>query len=339
MKRWLGSIKLLIKDPFLLCRFCYDKRHSKLYTALHIRTANGSPCSERFEDIRHIIGRLSHTMKATKILISASQRLPHLFDDCKVVRARSPPPSSPPLKERNPGLADVVGRMLSNPAEIDSYRHALQELDYKYKLSPQLQEACIDPNWKPRVHAELILLDLFWTRKLDFVEGDKYIGCSKPACYCCYHYIKFHPGKFEIPSCHNNSWPKWKPPEIYDPANKPLIKSREHILNAMVKDMRTDALTQIMDRRGPNRKPPDSLTEISSVRLENLHLSGFETQFDEPEVDDSSGNEAELGSENEQAKSFSGRTSGTGSESDQQVENEDESDEDENEGGVSLAAP
>ncbi|PMD30803.1 hypothetical protein L207DRAFT_612083 [Hyaloscypha variabilis F] len=76
--------------------------------------------------------------------------------------------------------------------------------DRLHQLSPKLREECQKKTWRPRVHAELILLDLFWSQNLEFVENDKYIGCSKPACYCCYHYITVHPGRFVPPACHNN---------------------------------------------------------------------------------------------------------------------------------------
>jgi hypothetical protein len=33
-----------------------------------------------------------------------------------------------------------------------------------------------------RVHAELLIVDFFSRKKLEFVDGDKYVGCSKPAC-------------------------------------------------------------------------------------------------------------------------------------------------------------
>lgn len=53
-----------------------------------------------------------------------------------------------------------------------------------------------------RVHGELLVLDYFSRKKLEFVDDDKYIGCSKPACYFCYKWISLHHGGFSLPASH-----------------------------------------------------------------------------------------------------------------------------------------
>ncbi|KUJ09327.1 uncharacterized protein LY89DRAFT_555967, partial [Mollisia scopiformis] len=117
--------------------------------------------------------------------------------------------------------------------------------------------------WRPKVHAELLVLDHFWTQSLEFLDGDRFIACSKPACYCCYHYIAAHPGRFEVPPSHNNCWIRWRAPDIFDSTRQDLLKTREDILNAMAKKIRIEVLEQIRERRGPRANRPDSLTEIS----------------------------------------------------------------------------
>ncbi|KAL4900922.1 hypothetical protein BDW74DRAFT_182251 [Aspergillus multicolor] len=53
-----------------------------------------------------------------------------------------------------------------------------------------------------RVHAELQIVDYFSRKKLESVDDDKYVGCSKPACYFCYLWIKYHRGGFVIAAAH-----------------------------------------------------------------------------------------------------------------------------------------
>jgi hypothetical protein len=215
-------------------------------------------------------------MKAVKITIETSRRVPSLFYDFEVVRAKSPPAFPPPLRERNPTLSAIAGRLSSNAAEIQENREGLEQLDHLHKLSEQLRSYCMSEDWRPRVHAELILLDLFWTKDFDFVAGDRYIACSKPACYCCYHYIREHPGRFVPPACHNNSWLNWRPPDIYEPTQPYIIKTREDILNEMAKKIRRDVSAQIAERRGPGKWRPDSLTEITSIRQEEFSFTDAE---------------------------------------------------------------
>jgi hypothetical protein len=211
-------------------------------------------------------------MKAVKVVVAASLRIPTLFDEVQVMRARSLQRSPPPLKQGGPSLDEIVGRMMNVPTEIANYRDALRDMDHRFHLSESLQNQCSKLTWKPKVHAELILLDMFWTGNLGFVGQDRYIGCSKAACYCCYHYMKEHPGNFFLPACHNNVYLNWKAPDVFDSADSSQIKAREDILNKMVKSVRQEVLAQIDERRGPRGWRPDSLTEISTLHQEGLLL-------------------------------------------------------------------
>lgn len=62
------------------------------------------------------------------------------------------------------------------------------------------------------VHAELLLLDHFWRNDYQFWVRDRYIGCSKPACYSCYRYISNHPGNFVDPPSHYKIHMNWRAP-------------------------------------------------------------------------------------------------------------------------------
>lgn len=217
-------------------------------------------------------------MKAVKIVVAAGLHHPALFDSMKIERRKASPSSSPPLSKRTT-LETIAGRMASDGIAITTLRAALKDMDQKFGLTAELQEQCQSDTWRPRVHAELVLLDFFWTQNLDFVDGDRYIGCSKAACYCCYHYIRTHPGCFVAPACHNNNWLNWKAPDIYDSENEKLVKTREDILNEMAKRVRQDVFAQLEDRRGPAKWKPDSFTEMSSVcfgKMRDQRLHGEE---------------------------------------------------------------
>jgi hypothetical protein len=276
-----------------ICQLCYTSRHSAEYTNLQIRAGSGQRSAKRFENIRHVIGRLNHTMKAVKNVVAAGIFLPALFDNFEVRQVKSSPRSSPPLQQRNPTLMDIAGRLLSDPNDIAHYREALKEMDEKFNLSERLKDHCTSTEWRPRVHAELLVLDHFWTNDLDFVDGDRYIACSKPACYCCNLYIAAHPGLFKSPHSHNNCYLRWRAPDITDSSKTNLIKTREDILNDMTKDIRKEVLDQIRERRGPRGKKPDSLTEISSVRMEQRQLLEYEDESESSSNEESDDTDSE----------------------------------------------
>ncbi|KAI9649395.1 hypothetical protein NHQ30_001971 [Ciborinia camelliae] len=264
---WLRQLLDLTKSPFQLCRFCHEicTAAPEEFAYLQHLMKSAVQLATRFKQIHHTIGRLNHTIKAIKVLISTSTTLPQLFRTITISLTNSSTRFPPPLVERNPTLFEIIGRTMCDIATIDSYREALAEMDHKYQLSRNLSSHCLDNNWRPKVHAELLLLQTFHTRNLKFVDNDKYIACSKPACYCCYHYIKAHPGKFVVPGSHHNNYLNWRAPdvEVGDDKGESI---RMHILIEMSKIFRGEVLHQIWEMRGPRKWKPDSMTEISSAR-------------------------------------------------------------------------
>ena len=76
-------------------------------------------------------------------------------------------------------------------------------------LAARLTKNYTDPNFVPKVHAETLMVEHFYFNQLHFFGNDRYIGCSKPSCYCCDLYLRNHPGNFEARPSHGNVWVKW----------------------------------------------------------------------------------------------------------------------------------
>jgi len=218
-----------------------------------------------FSNVRHYIGRLGWHKKAAKVLVNYAERFSSLFADFEVKACPSPQPAEkPPQADQLTTLDGIVKRMLpKDDPRVHETQEALQFLDSKFKVHKRIMERYNDPWFLPRVHAELVLLEHFYTHDLRFFSQDKYIGCSKPACYCCYHYISAHPGNFVRPACHNKTYLNWRPPDI-DDDDKQAVKHRRDIINAMLNVIRKDVIAQIKDRRGPNKDHHDSTTGIST---------------------------------------------------------------------------
>jgi len=83
-----------------------------------------------------------------------------------------------------------------------SYRDALKLMNssYELNLNVALEENCA---FETQIHAELLLLDLFIRKKHEFTSEDRYIECSKPACYSCSQYFRAQITSFTLPACHN----------------------------------------------------------------------------------------------------------------------------------------
>lgn len=59
---------------------------------------------------------------------------------------------------------------------------------------------------KARVHAEVQMLERFYQRRLIFVDGDRFLACSKPAYLCCKLYFCYHPMGCVQPDSHEKAY-------------------------------------------------------------------------------------------------------------------------------------
>jgi len=119
-------------------------------------------------------------------------------------------------------------------------------------------EMYCDNNFKPRLHAEVQILDFFHNNDLKSEESDIFVACSKPACYCCSLYFHYHPLRPVMPASHRTIHRNWRPPDFV-----PGISTQRDIINKMIKNLRTEALHQIDQRRPNTQWHPDSTTGIT----------------------------------------------------------------------------
>ena len=233
---------------------------------------------------RHYIGRLGSHLKAAKVLVAAGSRMPKLFNNFDIQTRPAPkPPLLPPLVRHSTTLEGILNRMLPSGSEqVPLYQEALATLNAKFNIQTLLLDKYQDKDFKPRVHAELNLLEYFYAKQLPFVDDDRFIGCSKPACYCCYHYISHHPGGFVRPTSHSIRYMNWRPPDLINSGDlKEKIHQRD-ILNKVIKQVRQDALRHIERQRGPSKWRPDSTTGITCSETYNGLVNKIDTsQFDD----------------------------------------------------------
>jgi hypothetical protein len=192
-----------------------------------------------------------------------------------------------PPPRKSTSVEAALKRMLpGDTPELEAYRQALSLMDKPLKISERFLDGYSDSKKnKTRVHAEVQVLHHFDQHDEEFVEGDKYIACSKPACFCCHLYFRHHPGGFVEPRSHHKIYLNWQPP-VMECANIGKKNQLRDILNLMIKDIRKDALDQIIKKAAPRVVHPDSITGISHsiFAAPELDTIGTTTQ-DERESD------------------------------------------------------
>lgn len=199
-----------------------------------------------------------------------------MLDNIKIRPISLPPQASPPSVDGRTNLNSIARRMLpAQSPDLARYQFALSEMDMRFGIYTQYIEIYCDDNFKPRVHAEVQVLDFFHNNDLKFEESDIFVGCSKPASYCCSLYFHHHPLRPFMPASHQTIYKNRRPPDFVPDNN-----TQRDIINEMIKDVRTEVLHQI-DQRKPNAQwHPDSTTGITESILHLFEQDSLEHLFE-----------------------------------------------------------
>lgn len=240
-----------------------------------------------YESIKHYAGRLGYHFRAAKTFSATRKRLAYLFEDFEIKAVDAPPTStSPPKPDERTTLNDIVVRMLpaNDQERVQLYQSVLALMDAKFQITKRYMDHYTSPTFQPRVHAELILLEMFSTKKLQFLEDDKFIGCSKPACYCCHLYIQCHPGNFVEPASHQKIYLNWRAPDQCQGMPK---GHQQNMFNLMIARIRSAVFQHLEKQTSSLGWHPDSTTgatDLSSVRraYDAHNLEGRSISFQRP---------------------------------------------------------
>lgn len=82
-------------------------------------------------------------------------------------------------------------------------------MDPMFNIRERLFAGCQDRDFRPRVHAELMLLEYFYSDQLEFVDDGRFI--TRVLLLLQYHYISQHPGGFVRPSSPGIRYRNWLP--------------------------------------------------------------------------------------------------------------------------------
>lgn len=265
------------KDRYGLSLLCYNARGKEL-DELKKQGKRLGNCD--FAELAHYIGRLGAHAHAVSTIITAALKVPVLQS---IMGIEYLPPSRTMEVELPKDSVDfhsvtkkickegLHGRNLPDSDE-KLYVH-LYKLYYRsgFALESNLEQR------KPittRVHAELQIVDYFSRKKLKFVDDDKYIGCSKPACYLCYKWIYFHPGGFSLPASHKKVILGWRAPDV--DVNKDVngngARNRKDLCARLKKSMVQDIDEQVKPRSGDESYTtiPRHLSSNGSGRASSL---------------------------------------------------------------------
>jgi len=282
LKEWLVSLSDSKLDPLSFCRLCYEARDSEFLKAVEQRAKNSSMHEDntsygaRFARIRYFIGRIGSHLKAARVLVKAGRHYPQLFVGYSIEIATQHLEFTPPSYRGKSSINGIINRMVTDPQACQYYQKELQSQDEKFHLllEKRSRDEYQNPKFKLRIHAEVILLDLFRRQKLRFWDGIRYIGVSKPACFLCYRYFRAHPLQVQTSGCSNNLYIQWQPPYVQEDLPT-LVKEQEDILNTMIRGIRLFVLDKIVPEYQGIKAHPDSTTGLGT----SVFADGMEEPF------------------------------------------------------------
>lgn len=160
-----------------------------------------------FGKLAHYIGRLGATRSAAYHVVKGALKVPVLsrISDVRTVDAPGihkliiDPTSLSPYEVVRRICEDLASQ---NPLEHRRALHNLVELDLPSSTNNIRANLKLRTTLITRVHAELQIADTFSRAHYAFVDEDKYIGCSKPACYFCFNWLSNHKHGYVLPAAH-----------------------------------------------------------------------------------------------------------------------------------------
>lgn len=235
---------------------------------------------EAFERLYKLLGKLGKPLKSSKTLTEAATKLAQDFAQGFTVKTvpSSVPQPLPFRGKKEATIESIVHRMFSDPSKKTEFMDRLTSLVSREgeEMNSFLQR---ERATKTKVHAELLLIDHFERNSCNFLgQGEKYIGCSKPACYLCHMYITQHLSRYTIPASHNKVYVGWRPPDVYvrEPSASTLLRVQERILLRMIDLVREDLDSEIKSRNMRLPYHTDSTTGITTT-LESMRLAQTDT--------------------------------------------------------------
>lgn len=266
MLRKLAEVRPRRNQHRALCQWAYEYSKHTDFKHLDEKCAS-EPKIPVYHQIRHYIGRLGSWHRAALALVHAAVEIPIHIASLSVEFV-------PPQPTCWSSTVEVVRlRELIETLDIGlNIDYVLQHLQIFYSQTSQRRENLTDnlqqafaaqltrPQFRPIVHAEVLLADYVFAGRLRFIMDDRYIGCSKPACVLCRLYLEEHPLQVASPPCHGNLWPQWSPPLLNSGRPSEHVEDLTEIITIR---LRTFLRDRLIHGQTDFSRLPDSMTGIT----------------------------------------------------------------------------
>jgi OTT_1508-like deaminase len=259
------------QSPLELCILAFKYIQKDTVREVHSKHRNKGPraAGSAWFDICHIIGRLASWAKAVKVLVCYVREQPSVLENFRIGFIEAPSRTkrlmTPPPEDNKTHLKAVIEGMLPNDkGRAEQVMKLLKDSigPDRLDIDKEFAERYNNKNFTPRCHTEVLLLEHFWTEKISFFKDDSYVGISKPPCYSCHLFFKFHSSRMVTRPTRGNAWSKWCVPPGCIQDEERFEYGTKLILHRMAETMRLDLLNLIETDLPRLARPKDSTTGI-----------------------------------------------------------------------------
>ncbi|KAM3462966.1 hypothetical protein MY5147_009739 [Beauveria neobassiana] len=224
-----------------------------------------------FARVRHSIGRLASRIHKPLLLLLNAALMQDILQSAKVEVIEQSPCAPKPVADSQTTLPAILRRMFpKDDPDVANAEQALVDLQETWR-KPLTRYMDCERECNPFVHSEVSVLEHFYKYKLKFLEGDRYVYCSKPACFACKLYFAEHPARMVVPESHGKVYPNWGPPLIEHFKRKDADSDRQRdLMIKITKTVRDEVVDHLWGRNVPPEWHPDSTTGVSTLEM-SLH--------------------------------------------------------------------
>lgn len=158
--------------------------------------------------IHHYTGRLTAWERGANFVVNHAMRFGDVLNAAQVIPVE--PDSFPRRCIRAEQDPEILLRRVLPHSDRDQIQALADDIRANKRGLLERWAKKKKPH-EPQVHAEINIAHHFYFKDLAFAFGDRYIGCSKPPCYCCHLLLDRHPGQFTMRQTSKNAWLSWSP--------------------------------------------------------------------------------------------------------------------------------
>jgi hypothetical protein len=250
-------------NPTALCKKAYSFRSDVMHQRIKGIIVQNAEVKV-WRKIRHFLGRLGAWPRAVKIILQYWPTNPALRRKFDVIAIPDPQALYWPHGKD----LDLVNVLCEAIPELNTDVDRRQ-IEARFPALRSTTPSLNDKSISSRVaHAESALADhISQIEGFRFLGGNRYVGVSKPSCYCCCKYLTYHPLNLTPRQAHNKIYVKWSPMTFSTVENNALsVTSAFGMLGDHVRREIQRAVSDDGGSVGQSSRP-DSVTDMTSSRM------------------------------------------------------------------------